>query len=175
MPKLTATQAKVIEKAKPVTTNTFQPHPPGFYVGRLEEVEARISGQGNPYWAVTWGSLRTTDGDELGGKQFANVNLPSKLKPDWKADDPKRDEKWANYQERTKGQLHAFFLAFGYTADSDTDEMIGEDCIIELGVETQAQGKNAGTLRNTVVGWLPIGEEGVATADDAADDEEDEF
>lgn len=176
MPKLTATQAKTVEKSAPVSSSAFEPHPEGWYVASLRDVEAKMSANGNPMWAIEWDKLRDLEGNELAGRQFYNLNFPSKLKADWKADDPKRDEKWANYQERCKGQIHAFFLAHGYSVDSDTDEMLGEDCLIHLVVKTQQQGKNKGRLQNEVDGFKPVNEADVADgADPDADGEEDEF
>jgi hypothetical protein len=176
MPKLNATQAKAVEKVVPVTTSGFEPHPEGWYIAKLADVEAKASAAGNPMWSVEWDNLRDLEGNELPGKQFFNLNFPSKLKADWKADDPKREERWAKYQERCKGQIHGFFLAHGSSVDSDTDEMLGEDCLIHLVIKTQQQGKRAGQLQNEVDGFKPVDEaelgEG-ATAD--AQDDPDEF
>lgn len=175
MPKLSATQAKAVEKTAPVATSGFEPHPEGWYIASLAEVEAKQSSKGNPMWAIEWDKIRDLEGNELPGRQFYNLNFPSKLKADWKPEDPKREERWANYQERCKGQIHAFFLAHGYTVDSDTDEMLGEDCLIHLVIKTQQQGKNAGQLQNEVDGFKPVNEADVA--DGALDEtvDEDEF
>lgn len=176
MPKLNATQVKAVEKVAPQLGNAFEPHPPGKYVATLEDVESKLSTNGNPMWAITWKNLRTLEGDELGGKQFFNLNFPTSKEPkaDWKPQDPKRLENWTKYQERCKAQIHGFFVAHGYTADSDTDEMLGEDCILDVGIETQQKGAGAGRMRNVVNGFLPLDTEGGAAA--ASDDEdEDEF
>ncbi len=116
------------------------------------------------------------DGGDQAGRQFFNLNFPSKLKADWKPEIADREDRWAKYQERCKGQIHAFFLAHGFTVDSDTDEMLGEDALIHLVIKTQQQGKNAGRLQNEVDGFKPVNEADVAdgAADSAADDE-DEF
>lgn len=172
MPKLSATQAKAVEKVTPVATAGFEPHPEGWYVAKLSEVEAKASSNGNPMWAIEWSDLRDLEGNELPGKQFFNLNFPSKMRADWKPElGAKREERWANYQERCKGQIHAFFLAHGYTVDSDTDEMLGEDCLIHLVVKTQQQGKNAGRLQNEVDGFKPVTDADVAEG--ALDEEPD--
>jgi hypothetical protein len=176
MPKLNPTQAKTIERAKPVTQGGFEPHPEGWYIGKLADVSATTANSGTAMWAIEWSNLRDLEGNEIPGRQFFNLMMPSKLKADWKVDDPKREEKWVSYQERVKGQIHAFFLAHGYTVDSDTDEMLGEDALIYLTVKTQQQGKNAGQLRNEVDGFKPVSEEELAAGAAAGGDEdEDEF
>lgn len=182
MPKLSATQAKTVSKIEPQYGNsTFEPHPPGLYLAKLAYVEAKTSANGNPMWSVEWDSLRTLEGEELPGKMFFNLNFPTSAKrpAGWGEDKPNArkspDERWAAYQERCKALIHGFFLAHGYTVDSDTDEMIGEDCILDVGVETQQQGKNAGTLRNVVNGFKPVDEETAAAAGADEEDEEDEF
>ncbi len=176
MPKLNANQVKAVEKVAPVTSNSFEPLPEGWYVAALKDVEAKTSAAGNPMWAVEWDKIRDLDGGDQAGRQFFNLNFPSKLKADWKPEIADREDRWAKYQERCKGQIHAFFLAHGFTVDSDTDEMLGEDALIHLVIKTQQQGKNAGRLQNEVDGFKPVNEADVAdgAADSAADDE-DEF
>lgn len=178
MPKLNATQVKAVEKVAPQLGNSFEPHPPGKYIGRLKSVEAKTSTNNNPMWAIAWDNIRTLEGDEIAGQQFFNLNFPTSKEPkaDWKPQDPKRLEKWTSYQERCKAQIHGFFVAHGYTADSDTDEMLGEDCVLDVGIETQQAGARAGQARNVVNGFLPLDAVGGAPAADGDDDaEEDEF
>jgi hypothetical protein len=179
VPKLTATQVKAVEKVTPQLGDAFEPHEVGKYIGALREVEAKLSANGNPMWSISWDKLRTLEGEEIGGRMFTNLNFPTSKepKPDWKPNDPKRLENWTKYQERCKAQIHGFFLAHGYTPDSDTDEMLGEDCILDIGIETQQAGKGAGKRRNVVNGWSPLDAAAAeaAGAGDDADGDDDEF
>lgn len=182
MPKLTSTQVKAVEKVAPQLGNSFEPLPAGKYIGRLKEVEAKMSSKNNPMWAIAWDNLRTLDGEEKNGQQFFNLNFPtSKTRPaGWGEDKPNSksspDDRWTAYQERCKAQIHGFFTAHGYTPDSDTDEMLGEDCILDVGIETQQAGAGAGRLRNVVNGFSPVDADTAAVAGgDDADGDDDEF
>lgn len=177
MPKLNPKQVKAVESTAPVTGGAFDPHPEGWYLAKLREVEAKQSSKGNPMWAVEWDNLRDLEGNELPGRQFFNLNFPSALKADWNPQDPNREDRWAKYQARCKGQIHQFFLAHGFTVDSDTDEMIGEDALIHLVIRTQQQGKRAGQLQNEVDGFKPVDEAelGEGATAGAADEDDNEF
>lgn len=178
MPKLSAAQVKKVEKAEPVTGSGFAPHSPGDYTFALKSVEAKQSAAGNPMWAIEFDKGQTLEGDELPGRQFYNLNFPTGPKPSAtfkpELSENERLDRWTKYQTRLTGQIHAFFLAFGYTADSDTDEMLGERCIVTLGVETAQKGKRAGTPQNTVDGLKPIDGDVAGAAGAEEDDEDDD-
>lgn len=184
MPKLTAKQAATIAKTEPAIggRGSFEPLAPGKYLGRLAEVEATTSSNGNPMWSIQWDNIRDLEGNELPGRQFFNLNFPTSAKrPEGWGEGPEHsrkrgtpDERWANYQERCKQQIHGFFLAHGYTVDSDTDEMIGEDCVLDLVIRTQEKGKNAGVARNEVDGFGPVDEATAEAAGAGSDDEDDD-
>jgi hypothetical protein len=63
-----------------------------------------------------------------------------------------RQEAWDNYQGLVAARIKEFFGAFGFTPDSDTDEVLGEQCVVIIGQETQQMGRNAGKIVNTVNG-----------------------
>lgn len=113
---------------------TFSALDAGLYTGRLAKVEAKPASTGNPMWVVEFDDIRDLDGRKKPGKQWVNlVHLDNSM---WK--------------------VKQFFDAFGYETNSDTDEMLGERCRLNLSVGEQLQGKNAGQLRNNIETMLPL-------------------
>jgi hypothetical protein len=184
MPKLTAKQTKVIDEAKEVST-TFEAWPSGKYVGVLREVEERTGKEsGNPYWVAEFEDFVDLDGEKYPGRQWYNVMLPiTKMPKDYlpkKMRDKglavsdldaeqleEREAAWENYQGMVAARLKEFFGAFGYTTNSDTDEMLGDSCIVVIGQQTQQMGKNKGKIVNTVDGVEPLSSVGMDEDDDS--------
>lgn len=153
MPKLAAKDRKKVAKAEAVSGG-FEPLKPGKYIAELTEVEAKKSAAGNPMWVAEFQSITTLDGDEKPGRQWYNLNLPtSDTPPDGYE---KGEEKWAQYQGLCAGRIKAFFEAFGYTEDSDTDEMIGDRVVLQIGIRTIQNGDRKGESTNTVNGVAPL-------------------
>jgi hypothetical protein len=152
MPKLNAAVAKAVEATEAVHgTGEFEPHPAGKYLGRLSDVTVRP--EPNKFGAAQWSaefqnlvSLETQQG--VAGRQWLSLTVPTGTKvPSNYENGP---DKWQKYQNMVKGRFNAFFQAFGYTADSDTDEMLNEYAIITLVVKTAQAGKNEGKQVNEV-------------------------
>lgn len=168
MPKLAAKMRKQVDQSEAVS-GEFPVWKPGKYVGVLNEVEAKNSSAGNPMWVAEFGDIVNMEGEAQPGRQWYNLNLPtSDTPPD---DYEKGEEKWLQYQGLCKGRIKAFFEAFGYETNSDTDEMIGDRCILTIGVRTIQYGDRAGEKTNTVNGVAPLPEgwepgEGTDDADD---------
>lgn len=179
MAKLAAKDRKKVQAAEPVK-GSFEAFAPGKYVGELLEVETKVSAAGNAYWNIVFGEIHNLDGEKQPGRQWFRLMLPvdkmpvdyaPKKKPN--ASEAERVESWNTYQSITAGRIKSFFEAFGYSVDSDTDEMIGDKAILQIGVETVQQGANAGNLRNVVNDVLPLGDidpDFGADADKATDD-----
>ncbi|HEU5046110.1 MAG TPA: hypothetical protein VFT75_18465 [Nocardioidaceae bacterium] len=125
MPKLPGKVAKEVENAEAMSGGFLLPA--GRYAARLRSVTER-EGDEHPYWVWEFEALHDESGTRHPGRQWNNTSLSPK----------------------SRGFLKATFEAFGYSADSDTDEMIGEWVVLYLGQETQSQGKNAGQQRNVV-------------------------
>ena len=134
MPKLKSVLAKKVAKAEAASGSILLPE--GRYAARLLEVVQK-EGQKAPYWQWTFGDLHDEDGNSHPGRQWNNTSL----------------------SENALGFLKASFEAFGYTEDSDTDEMIGEWVVLHLIQEPIAQGRNAGQVRNAVSHLAPFNEE----------------
>lgn len=170
MPKLAAKDRKKVEKAE-ATSGEFKPLKPGKYVAELSAVEAKNSSAGNPMWVAEFQEIHDLDGEKQPGRQWYNLNLPTTVDPP--EGYTKGAEKWAQYQGLCAGRIKSFFEAFGYTVDSDTDEMIGDRVVIILGIRTIQNGERAGQQTNSVNGVLPLDSVSYAEGDgeSGSDDE----
>lgn len=169
MPKLSAKDRKKVKKAT-ATSGEFEPLAPGKYIAELSGVEAKMSNSGNPMWVAEFTEIHDLDGEKQPGRQWLNLNLPQDTMPD---DYEKGEEKWDQYQGLCEGRLKAFFEAFGYSEDSDTDEMIGERAVLIIGVRTIQNGPKAGQKTNSVNGIQSI--ESVNFSEGDSEGGEDEF
>lgn len=175
MPKLAAKVRKRVEKADAVS-GEFEPLKPGKYIGQLAEVEAKTSAAGNPIWSVVFEEIHNLDGDRQPGRQWYNLNLPvDKMPEDYRPKNSKKspEDAWESYQDLCLGRLKQFFEAFGYSEDSDTDEMIGEKCVLQIGVRTIQNGARAGEVTNSVNGVAPL--DSVSYEGEDSEDNDDEF
>lgn len=174
MAKLNVKDRKKVAKAK-AASSEFEPYPPGKYVGTLSDVEAKVSQAGNAYWNCTFTDIENMDGEAMPGRQWFMVMLPkdkmpADYKPGPKAKEQDPAKAWEIYQEIVAGRVKAFFEAFGYDLDSDTDEMLGEKAILKIGIETIQSGAKAGEKTNRVNDVLPLGDH--EPGDDDEDDDE---
>lgn len=178
MAKLSAKVRKKVSKAE-ATKSEFEPIKPGRYVATFEELEERTSKAGNEYWNVTFGDITTMSGEKVPGKQWYMVMLPADEMPEdynpsdraLKNADGDVEAAWANYQGMVEGRMKAFFEAFGYDLTSDTDEMLGERCIIKIAIETINGGARIGEKTNRVQAVSPLPE----GFEDGSGDDGDEF
>lgn len=172
MPKLAAKVRKNVEKAEAVSGG-FELLKPGKYVAELSGVEAKLSNAGNPVWSAEFNEIHALDGERQPGRQWYNLNLPQDKMPDDYKPGPNSkkspEDAWESYQALCNGRLKAFFEAFGFSVDSDTDEMIGERVVLQIGVRTIQNGPKKGEDTNTVNGVFALDTvdfEGVDGGDD---------
>ena len=126
MPKLAKKAAAEVEKADAASGSYLLPE--GRYAAQLKSVTEK-NGDQFPYWVWEFHNLHDPEGTKRPGKMWNNTSLSPK----------------------SVGFLKASFEAFGYTADSDTDEMIGEWVVLYLVQEPRSpKGPRAGQLRNNV-------------------------
>ena len=170
MPKLPSTTAKAVDKTDAIhDSGTFEPLAPGDYLARLREVSVRDNTDkyGQTMWSVEFDDLHSVETHETApGRQWMNLTVPlgpKKVHPSYTG----TPEKWATYQNMAMGRLKAFFESFGYTTDSDTDEMLGEYAVITVRTRTIQSGPREGQLTNEVTG--------VKALDDAGIDDLDEY
>lgn len=183
MPKLQSKLAKRVAKAE-VQSGDFPVWAPGKYIAELAVVEARVGKEsGKDYWSVEFSNVVALDGEEQTGRIWMNVSLPALDVTDvpdsyvpsaaaLKRAKGDRAAAYASGQSFVEGRLHAFFEAFGYTPDSDTDEMIGERCVIQVGIETQQRGAGAGKERNVVNNVFALDTVDAVAGDDEDDDDD---
>jgi hypothetical protein len=164
MPKLNAKLASTVEKAE-VSTGSFELIKPGRYPATLNGVEVKDGNHGMTQWSAEFGDIMDASGNRVPGRQWLNLNIPTDAP--MPASYTNGADKWASYQSVSAARLKAFFEAFGYTVDSDTDEMIGERAVIDIEVRTIQNGPRRGEQVNGVkaVYPLPAGTASAATAD----------
>lgn len=168
MAKLSAKNRKKVAKSEAVT-GSFEPLAPGKYVANLREVEAKMSNNGNPMWAIQFDKIHNLDGESQPGRQFYNLMMPIDKMPE---DYAKGEEKWEQYQALTAGRIKAFFEAFGTDEDADTDDLIGEKVCLVIGISTIQAGPRKGEKTNRVNAVLHIDEAGDVEIEDDEDDED---
>lgn len=134
------------DKAKKVAENEgsgFEALPEAIYPVRLTGVTVGEGDKG-PYW--TWELEVDGDPDYDGRKLWCTTSLSDAA--DWK--------------------LKEVFEAFGYTTDSDTDEMIGEKCKASVSQRVITKGARAGQTGNNVDTMIAL------TAEEAEGGEDDD-
>lgn len=140
MPKLSKAKQKSVGKAE---SGGFQALPDGMYVGTLKAVVTErggkpLEGAAGPYWQWEFDKIRSLDDETetFPGRQFVITSLSDES--DWK--------------------MKEVFEAFGYSLDSDTDEMIGEDVILVVSQRVIEKGKRKGQKGNNVDQVLNLAE-----------------
>jgi hypothetical protein len=124
VPKLQKDQAKRVDAAESTSYETI---PDGIYVAELVNVKisAAAGASGHHYW--TW-ELKIADGAHENRRLWYTTSLSPQ-------------SEWV---------LKGAFDAFGFTANSDTDEMIGEKVKAVVGHRTISQGTRTGEIANSV-------------------------
>lgn len=125
MAKLTAAVAQKVAAAESASGSFLLPE--GRYAARLQEVQVKEGAKG-PYWVWVLTDIHDVEGNPKAGRQWHNTSLT----------------------DAAFGFLKATFEAFGYTTDSDTDEMIGEWVTLHLVQEQIARGPKAGEMTNRI-------------------------
>ena len=137
MPKLNAQKAKAVEETEVNEGGGFILLDPGVYELQLREVEVKTGAKG-PYWAWTF---EIPEGEHAEGKRF------------WENTSLSEDAEW---------RLKSMFAAFGVSADTDTDDLIGKRIRANIGQETAQQGKVKGKLVNNIESVLPAKDDGAS-------------
>jgi hypothetical protein len=177
MPKLDKKMQKKAKEA-PEVTDGFEPLPAGKYIATLGGVEERTAqSTGAPMWGIEMEELFDLEGNEQPGRQFTNLVLPGddEVPDDYEGNSRSKkslEDQWINRNAFLSGKLKQFFEAFGYELNSDTDEMVGERCVIALSVETIGAGKRKGQLGNQITGFYTLDS---VDHEEASGDTDDEF
>lgn len=142
MPKLPKKKAQSVAQQE---GSDFEALPEGTYVGQL--VSVKVSDKPGPsgahYW--TWEFDVVEPEEHKNRKLFVNTSLSDEA--EWK--------------------MKEMFDAFGYSTDSDTDEMVGEQIKLAVSQRVIEQGSRKGQIGNNVDRCMPMGEgEGGEEGDD---------
>ena len=147
MPKLDAAMSKEVANAENTGGGEFTLIEPGRYFATLTNVEVR-EGRYGPQWSAEFSDIQDSKANRQPGRQWYNLNLPvdGPMSPAYQ----NGEDKWAKFQEVNRSKLKQFFEAFGYTTDSDTDEMVGEQAAIDIEIRTIQSGPRTGERVNSV-------------------------
>lgn len=156
MPKLPTKIAKAVSESEQVS-GSFEILTPGKYLTRLFEVspeEHKNYPDHVSVWVCSFNETHDLTGKKYPGRQFLRLNviLNTKMPPSY----PKTQDKWDTFVRMAAGQMKAFFENMGFTPDSDTDEMIGEPAMLDIGIRTIQSGARMGEKVNDVRGVSPI-------------------
>lgn len=182
MPKLAAKHRKAAATVEN-TGGDFKAFPPGKYIATLAKVEARQSAAGNSYWNWEFKDITSLDGTKQPGRLWHRTMLPIDTMPDdyvpgkhkragTTPSQQEKEESWKQYQDLTLLRFREAYEAFGYTMDTDTDEMVGEKVALVVGVTTQQQGANAGKEVNEINGLESADDYETDTGDGNSDDDD---
>jgi hypothetical protein len=146
MPKLPASISKGVADA---TTMEYTLIEPGRYFAVLSNVEVK-EGKYGPQWSAEFDTITDAKGAKSSGRQWYNLNLPNDghMPPAYL----NGEDKWLKFQDVNRSKMKQFFEAFGYTSDSDTDEMIGETVSMDIEIRTIQSGARTGERVNSVKG-----------------------
>ncbi len=133
MPKLSPKAAKQVESSEAASGYVLLDE--GRYAAQLKNVTQK-EGADHPYWVWEFHNLHDQEGNRHPGRMWNNTSLSPKA----------------------SGFLKATFDAFGYTADSDTAEMIGEWVVLYIIKSVIPSGSRAGQESNKVRQVLPFAE-----------------
>lgn len=147
MPKLPAKTQQAAEKAE-VGGGGNAPLEEGVYVLRLHGVDATGSGPAGPYWTFEYRVVEGPDGPQNGRRRlWDRISL----------------------SEKAAWRVKQLFTAFGFTLDSDTDEMIGEHVKAYVIQEPIQSGNRAGQMGNSISEYLELPEDWEPPAAGGAD------
>lgn len=148
MPKMNKSAAAAVAKVK------SEPVAPGWYVVRLEDVEEREGPKG-PYWSWRFAIVTDVDGgeDEQGRAIYNNTTL----------------KKGAQFG------LKQTFDAFGVSADTDTDELIGNCVRVLVSHRVIPEGERKGDKAANVARVAPLKEGDAEKTGAAAGGKDDPF
>lgn len=153
MPKLPKKMAQEVEQAEAWAGGGIIPD--GLYLARLFVVSVEPKKPGKEYGSWRWDFQIVSDlagSDEYQGRKLVE---------------------FVSLSPNVAGKFKQMFNAFGVSADTDTDEILGSMCVLRVGHSIQSQGKNAGNERNDILEVLSADMAGDLAQQDEQVDEDD--
>lgn len=185
MPKLAKKIAKKAEQATANhgSTGSFELLPRGKYYATLTAVTEQENNFNEEEWSAEFSELvHIATGKAYSGRQWLRLAMPQDpdaVPDDYEPRDKKKSkaEAWAALQEDRYARLKAFFESLGYTADSDTDEMVEDEAkgILNVGVRTINSGARKGEKVNAVYGIEPVPDDFDPESLESDEDSDDDF
>lgn len=152
MPKLNSTKAQEVKKAGEEGSSRML-LPAGAYRVKLNDVDSQTSAKGKPMWVWTYTVAEFLDGNARNDKgEVINV-VGKELKY------------WTVIQDNTLWDLDRVFAAFNAEPDTDTDELIGDEIVVQLDQEISTGGKSKGKTVNVITDFFTL-EDGLAKANE---------
>lgn len=152
MPRLAPAISKQVDNAEVTEGGGFALIEPGRYFATLSNVEVK-DGKYGPQWSAEFQTIQAADGTTVPGRQWYNLNIP--VEGNMPTNYLNGEDKWLKFQDVNRSRMKQFFEAFGFTTDSDTDEMIGETVAIDIEIRTIQNGPRTGERVNGVKAVRP--------------------
>src|SRR5699024_363455 len=116
--------------------------------------------------------LHSVVGTKHPGRQLLRLNVirDDSMPPSY----TRGHEKWDAFVRISNGQMNGVFESIGYTTHTDTDEMIGEPALLNIGIRTIQSGARMGEKVNEVRGVVPADDVEDLIEEIFEDDEDDE-
>lgn len=148
MPKLPKNVQDAAEAAE--VGGSSAPLDEGVYILRLHSIDTSGSGPAGPYWTWEYRVVEGPDGPMNGRKRlWDRISL----------------------SEKAAFRVKQVFTAFGFTLDSDTDELIGEHVKAYVIQEPIQSGNRAGQMGNSISEYLELADDWEPAAAGAAADQ----
>lgn len=158
MPKLNPTKAAEVKKAgeQSTTSGKYVLLPEGKWKVKLLDVESKTSSKGDPMWVWSYRAVEFLEGTP----QDKDGNA---------IDFSERELKYYTViKDTTLWDLDRVFAAFEVDADTDTDELIGDEIVVFIDQQIITGGKSKGQMGNNVTDFFTL-TDGVNTDDDYED------
>lgn len=137
MPKLTNEVAKQVDGQEVREGFDRTPIDAGVYICNLRELTAKPSQAGNPMWVAVFEVVANGDGsksDRKGFRLWANIVLT----------------------ENSYWKVAQFFRAFGKSADTDTDMLLGKSIKLSVSKRPITSGAREGEIGNNVDSFIAL-------------------
>jgi hypothetical protein len=152
MPKLNPTKAAEVKKAGEEGSK-FILLPIGAYRVKLMDVESKESAKGDPMWVWTFQTVEFLDGEAKNDKGEP-INVVGK-----------EQRYWTVIKDNTLWDLDRVFAAFNCDPDTDTDELIGDEIVVQIDQSIITKGKAKGKMGNEISDFFTL-EDGLAKSNE---------